>query len=296
MKQFLASIAIFVALHPGITAQNQVPQFQTQTIMAQLTNPELDEISGIDESTRYPNHYWIHNDSGDKPRIFLIDSKGQIVMAVYLKDYLARDWEDITVGPGPDSTKSYVYIGDIGDNNAAYPYKYIYRLPEPNIDTAQYGQKLYVSADRITFQCDNGRRDTETLMIDPLTKDLYIVSKREDWVNVYELPYPQSTTDTLSAELETAILYSHIVGGDISNDGSEIILKSYNKIFYWKRHKGESIAETMQQSPTEIPYIPEPQGEGICWTHNGDILTVSEAKRDENGKTILPPIYIFKRK
>ena len=51
-----------------------------------------------------------------------------------------RDWEDIAVGPGPDASKSYVYVADIGDNEGQYQYKYIYRFEEPVLNKTQVGE------------------------------------------------------------------------------------------------------------------------------------------------------------
>jgi hypothetical protein len=41
-----------------------------------------------------------------------------------------RDCEDIAVGPGPVKGKSYVYDGDIGDNDSKRKYITVYRIEE----------------------------------------------------------------------------------------------------------------------------------------------------------------------
>ncbi len=48
----------------------------------------------------------------------------------------ARDWEDISIGPGPQRGKSYLYIGDIGDNNEARSEIVVYRVAEPTLTAA----------------------------------------------------------------------------------------------------------------------------------------------------------------
>jgi hypothetical protein len=41
------------------------------------------------------------------------------------------------------------------------------------------------------FQYPDGSRDAETLLLDPLTKDIYVISKREfEDIRVYRAPYP----------------------------------------------------------------------------------------------------------
>ncbi|MGX7835780.1 hypothetical protein ACWKSR_11580, partial [Campylobacter fetus subsp. venerealis] len=72
----------------------------------------------------------IHNDSGGEAAVYLIDMLGNTVGKVELLETKNRDWEDIAVGPGPDG-QSYIYIGEIGDNNAVHKDISIYRIPEP---------------------------------------------------------------------------------------------------------------------------------------------------------------------
>jgi hypothetical protein len=80
------------------------------------------------------------------------------------------------------------------------------------------------------------------------------------------------------------------VAGDISiND--EILLKTYDNIYYWKRQQGESIYQTLAKQPKILPYKPEPQGESITWKTDGNgYFTLSE----RNG-AIIPDLLFYKR-
>ncbi|NJM26814.1 MAG: hypothetical protein HC859_16435 [Bacteroidia bacterium] len=102
-------------------------------------------------------------------------------------------------GPGPGE-KTYIYVGEIGDNAAKFDYKYIYRLEEPKLDLSSPVEVDVTTIDSIKFQLPDGKRDTEAIMVDPLTKDLYVFSKREkEEIHVYVLPFPQSTTTLVTA-------------------------------------------------------------------------------------------------
>jgi hypothetical protein len=96
-----------------------------------IVDIKLEEASGLVASAAHPGYFWTHNDSGNGAELFLIDSTANIAATMPLAAVRNRDWEDITLGPGPDPDKTYVYVGDIGDNKAQYPYKIIYRLEEP---------------------------------------------------------------------------------------------------------------------------------------------------------------------
>ena len=260
----------------------------------------LDEISGMAASVKNPGCFWVHNDSGDEARIFLINTEGQIVCTVTMDtDYYYtdnRDWEDIAVGPGPTDGETYIYIGEIGDLNKKYSEKYIFRIIEPEINTGTLNSRLRIGKDdisTITFDYEDGSRDAEILMIDPLTKDLFIVTKREERVQIYELSYPQNYDEKVILTKSPVTLPFRLAnGGDISADGKEILIKNLKNVYYWKRKEGESIHDALSRPGEKLPYIEEPQGEAIAWFRDGSAyLTVSEKKDG-----ITPVIYKYIRR
>jgi hypothetical protein len=256
-----------------------------------IEGKKMQEASGLAASISNPGMLWTHNDSGNDAEIFLIDKTGKLKSTVSLPDLKNRDWEDIVAGPGPEENKSYIYIGEIGDNNAVYAHKFVYRIEEPTL--TKDADTVLHAADAITFRLPDGARDTEAMMIDPQTKDLYIFSKREANVNLYKLPYPQSTTETITAErIVKNLPFTLIVAADMSKDGSEILIKNYNNVYYWKREKGETIEAVIRRTPAVLPYAAEPQGESITFDREGTgYYTLSEQK-----KKALQNLYFYKRK
>jgi len=257
----------------------------------------LDEISGMAASVKNPGGYWVHNDSGDEARIFLIDASGYLLCTVNIDTDFTdnRDWEDICVGPGPVEGETYIYIADIGDLDKKYDNKFIFRISEPEIDMETRGQKKKIPRDSvstITFDYKYGPRDAEILMIDPLTRDLYIVTKREKKVQVYPIPYPQNYEEKIIITKSTVFLPFRLAnGGDISPDGKEILIKNLDTVYYWNLQEGETILDALAREGTRLPYTREPQGEAIAWMRDGSgYLTVSEEKND-----ITPKIYLYKR-
>ncbi|MEJ2052669.1 MAG: hypothetical protein P8X42_02000 [Calditrichaceae bacterium] len=243
-----------------------------------IESDKINEASGIDQSWLNDNVFWLHNDSGNEAQIFAIDERGKNLGRFKLANIKNRDWEDIAVGPGPIDGQSYIYIGEIGDNRAEYEDKYIYRVKEPVIDSTHTPYNAIIeNIDIISFIYPDGPRDAETVMIDPLTKDIIIVSKREENVHVYSLAYPQPMDSVIIAQRITILPITQVTGGDISNTGDKIVLKNYEKIYYWTRKSGETLADAFSKEPQLLPYIPEPQGEAICWDKEGkDYFTVSE--------------------
>jgi hypothetical protein len=206
-----------------------------------------------------------------------------------LKGARVRNWEDIAIGPGPDPNIDYLYVGDIGDNNAKKKRITIYRVPEPAVDVNQspIGAVLD-NVEAIELQYPAGPRNAETLMLDPLTKDLYIVSK-ETATKVYRAPYPQSTSELTMLELVATIPWGTATGGDISPDGTLIVVRGYFAASLWVRDKEAAVKDVFAGRECPVPLILEKQGEAICFDANGSgYFTTSEGTRQ--------PIYYFPRK
>ena len=152
---------------------------------------------------------------------------------------------------------------------------------------------LSEKVETITFRYIDGNRDAETLMIDSQTKDIYIVSKREERVQVYLLEYPQTLTDTLVVPVVQTLPYTRVTAGDISADGTEILLKTLNSIYYWKRNSTETISDALGRQAEYLPYFLEPQGEAIAWLKDGSgYITVSEM----SNANVIPILYFYRRK
>lgn len=283
-------IVLFFAAH----ARHQFVQSQID-IAGKLQRKDMDEISGIAASGINKDLYYVHNDSGDTSRLFAILPTGEVKSTIYFKGDPSerlgvRDCEDIAVGPGPIKGKSYVYLGDIGDNNASRKYLTVYRMEEKK-SWATDSLASTIAAP-INLKYPDGPKDAETLMIDPIEKLMYIVSKREDTVSVYTTPLSYKTNDTLVLTKRCKLffkgfrLFKWITAGDISKDGQQVLIKSYSKVYYWKRQNNEPIWKTIQRAPRILPYQEERQGEAIGFTPDGKgYYTTSEG--------VYAPIYYY---
>ncbi len=272
---------------------DQNAPFEKGRSVGVLEGGYLKEVSGIVASRRYPGYYWAHNDSGGEPAIYLIDSLGGKVAQVKIEGLKNRDWEDIAIGPGEKGKHSRLYIAETGDNRAIYGTYYIYSFEEPGVDLKNRTQRLFVDDyTTFTYQYPDGDRDAETLMVDPLTSDFYIVSKRERHVHVYVWPASKHTHTTFTLEKAGTIPFHEVVGGEISYNGTELLMKNYLSVFYWEREPGEAWADVLQKNPIVLPYHPEAQGEAIAFTHDGSAyVTLSEA----DNYTGIQHLYLYKR-
>lgn len=268
------------------------PIFEQAKVMGGIENKNLEEISGIVVSRNNPNLIWAHNDSGDKSILYLLDFNGKEKGSFLIKNARNRDWEDIAIGPGPEKNINYIYVADIGDNKANHDIKYIYRFKEPALDNISFPASSSIKdIETISFRYPDGNRDAETIIVDPLTLDIYIVSKNEAAVNIYLASYPQSISEVITLEHIGIIDIQQAVAGDISSDGNEILIKTYSDIYYWVRTDNEPIERALKRTPKRLPYLIESQGESIAWRVDGSgYFTISEKVGDE-----IPKVYYYRR-
>ena len=243
---------------------------------ATVKSIELNEISGLVVTKN--NTIYVHNDSGDTTRFFAINSHGDLFGTYYFQGDPKRkllgilDCEDIAYGPGPDNGKNYIYLGDIGDNSSLRPYISVYRIPEPD-----KAGKVKVSRELVHLKYPNRPQDAEAMMVDPISKELIIVSKRQDTVGIYSTSLSFKDGDTVKLQKRGSLYLpvrlvpssKYVVSGDISADGKQILLKTYQNVYYWQRQGNEPINQTLLRKPIELPYVRERQGEAIGFTPDG---------------------------
>jgi hypothetical protein len=259
--------------------------YQKQMAMGKLQNKDLKEASGIVASYSFAGYFWSHNDSGGKAILYLIDSLGGGKLEFKIEDATNRDWEDIAIFKDSSTQRSTIIIGDIGDNSANHKACSLLFIEEPNKFPNQ-DQTLTVYK-KVVFEYPNGSRDAEALMIDPITKDIFIVSKKEKKVSMYRIPYPHVTSSIVIAEKVLTLPIRNITAGDIAPDGSAILLKNYDAIYYYVREGTESIMDAMRKTPLKLDYTREPQGEAICFARDGKSFYTLSEKSSKNKHPVL---------
>lgn len=254
-----------------------------------LETDQVAEASGIVASRQNAGVLWVHNDSGDSARLFAIATDAKLLGICAIQGASARDWEDVAIGPGPEPDEHCLYIGDIGDNLGVRPSVRVYRVREPQVDaTRPFGWMSVGPVETIELTYPDGARDAETLLLDPQTRDLYIISKREFFNRVYRAGYPQSTTARTKLERVTTLPWGFAVAGDVSPDGGEVIVRGPYNASIWRRPAGQPLWRAFQQKPVGIPLMGEPQGEGIAFDAKGQgYYTIGEMSA--------PPLFYFAR-
>lgn len=260
---------------------------------------QLDEASGMVQMMSWSNGVWLINDSGDGPKLYAVNRKtGKTVCSLLFSSLNAVDWEDLSIYTD-SSGDSWLYVGDIGDNQAQRTSVQVYRFKEPKLEELDTlsGQQTWSPIQLSTWNIvyPGGSRDAEALFVDPLTGQPWIITKRTSRAMVYSLPIISSNIGIDTAVFEGSLPFQLLTSADskIFNNGEcPILMRNYNALWIWNRTESESIPIALSRTPLVLPYsVVEPQGESICFLGNGDIAVVSERV-----DSTLPVIYTYRLK
>jgi hypothetical protein len=273
------------------TQQQPSPYGPPQTI-ATLKDPSITESSGIVASRTTPGAYWTHNDSGDGPFLYSFDARGNSLGVFRVAGAQARDWEDLSIGPGPQRGKSYLYIGDIGDNETRRSEIVVYRILEPvlNATTKPSTKKrphATAMADAIRLRYPDGAHDAESLLVHPTSGNIYVVTKVALLSPVvYEVAAPFDSSQTLTmrrlGEIRVPSLFGGVLtGGTVSPDGRRVAFCDYFSGYelVLPANAGD-FNEIWKQRMTSFDLGKRKQGEGIAYRSDGNaLIATSEGKR-----------------
>jgi hypothetical protein len=239
-------------------------------VAGRIAAPEATELSGLVFSPTQKGVLWAHNDSGDRARLFALRTDGSLIASLDVPGAEAVDWEDIAVGPGDT-----LLVGDIGDNKSARSSVSVWRVPEPRLAD---GPAATAPATRLSMTYPDGAHDAETLLADPKTGEVVVVTKRIDGrAGVYAASVDAPSlrhTGTL------ALGFGGLAtGGDVSADGRVIAIRTYTALYVWARKPGASIAATLKRAPCvgSAQLVREGQGESLALARDGQsFYTVPE--------------------
>ncbi|MFE2427351.1 hypothetical protein ACFXJ5_11440 [Streptomyces sp. NPDC059373] len=233
-----------------------------------ITDSRIKESSGLAASHLHKGIYWTHNDSGDGPYIYAVDSAtGKTVATVTMRGVgTPRDVEAISIGPDDQ-----IYVGDIGDNlDGAWDHVWIYRFPEPS-----QLKNMTVTATQYVVRYRDGARNAESLMIDPKTGRAYIISKNENGGGLYVGPQKLSASG-VNIFRRIADIPLWATDAAFSPDGTRLAVRGYfgGLMYRWSGGAPHKIGDL------DVPI--QQQGESVSFTPDGRALMYGSEGKDSD--------------
>ena len=279
MALFFSTCVSIDAACPGCS------NFVSGVSAGQIGFSALIEASGLAASRRNYSVLWTHND-GARNTIYAVDSSAGLLASFALTDSVF-DMEDVAVGPGPTNGVSYLYLGDIGGSNLSGDVRsvvQVLRIPEPSVELDWAGSPrsfTFTGVNTFFLRYPDGSYDAETLMVDPLTADVWIATKQSSSTRLYRINLNAATPgQTLNLQFVRTVPFSQPSAGDISPDGTLIVLRREDAARLWPRCDGEAISVALGRAGIAAPVIGtpiEPNGEAIAFlADNTGYMTISE--------------------
>ncbi len=206
------------------------------------------------------------NDSGDDAVVYGVDAAtGRTTTRTTYADAVT-DVE--ALAPGAHGT---VWSGDIGDNRADRDDVSVYRVRPTG--GARPGQRY-----RLAYP--DGPRDAETLLVQPRTQRVFVVSKSVFGGTVYAAPRRLRTGDRPNRLTAFARVPGLVTDGAFWPDGRHVVLRTYDSA---------TVYTFPGFQPTGTVRLPaQPQGEGISVGVDGRVLVSSEGLHAEVLRVRLP--------
>jgi hypothetical protein len=268
--------AVVASPAPQAEAQGPPMPFEPPRAVTTVQARGLEESSGLAPSALQPGTWWTLNDSGNPSELFHFDLEGRLLGRHPAPGLDNRDWEDLAAGPCPGSDRPCLYIADIGDNKRQYDQVAVHAVREPTGDEPAQ----HVATWRARYP--SGARNAESLLRDPLTGLLYLVTKdKSGRSEVYRFPAePSEALGTLAPVARITLEGSgwsalSATGADWSPDGQRVILRTYQVAWEWDVHPDDREAH-WSEPPRRAWLAAEDQGEAVAYTPDGSLLTTSE--------------------
>jgi hypothetical protein len=246
---------------------------------ASIAFPAIKEASGLVKSRLWKDVFWIHNDSGDEPRIFPIRKHGRIIKPAWMKNYggiripdaVNVDWESITT-----DEKGNLYIGDIGNNSSTRRDLCIYVVEEPypyqTVITNTRKRISYYYPDQKKIPSKKNNYDAEAMFWK--NGKLYILTKHrsDTCTTLYRLDSMNSLEKNPATLVSEFDIQGQVSGADISLDGMKLAVLTYGAVWIFEINE-----ESDNYFNGKVSWLPikVKHCEAICWDAN-ELIFVSE--------------------
>lgn len=261
---------------------------ETLSYQALITDERVAEISGLAASHQHPGVIWTHNDSGDAARLYALGDDGAVRATLRLRGARNVDWEDLALQRLDGG--NLLLIADTGDNGGLRKELAIYAVEEP----AELVDARPRIAWRMRFRWPDGARDCEAMAVDPVSGEIYLISKKRVPPEVFRLParprgdrieiaervghlagIEQPSAEDLQRNPVYGRYRSQVTAADIAADGLRFAVLNYRRAMVYTRRPGQDWGTALQRAPEVLEYSWLPQAEALGFSHDGRSILIA---------------------
>ena len=258
------------------------PQFRSEL------PEEVHESSGL---FFHNGRLWTHNDSGDKPILYALDTATfEVVQRVTLANAKNKDWEDVC------TDGETVFVGDFGNNKGSRKKLRIYTfplsaLPDEGDATVQVDTIVFRFADQTNFEKRKHDHDFDCEAIFVTEDHLYMLSKgwETSTTRLYRL---SKTPGNQVAEVVNGFdSQGLITGADYDRENGVLAIVGYVKTiwmpFMYLIFDFDEAGERLSHRRFEMPQLAGAQTEGICFFDEGRCYVSAETSSSMTSRVFM---------
>ena len=260
----------------------------------------LRESSGLAVSRTQPGVLWSHNDSGDGPNLYAIDSSGRLLAIITVANAANIDWEDMASGPCPASllaktTSRCLYLADTGDNDRVRKELTVYVVVEPLVARVDPMPSTVV-AQSFRYRYPDGPDDCEAIAVLPNGDVMFVSKGRSGTIDFFGMTAGRVASALTSGEMLTAEHWGNtgirpdgaigrlVTGAAVSPDGMTLAVRTYTEVFFYGAvQDGREPVRWRDLGRPCFLGDAEPQGEAIDYLDDRTLLLTSETARGRPG-------------
>ncbi len=247
---------------------------------------KLKEVSGVQYDAK-ENAFWMLNDSGNKPSVYLVSKEGKIQkeLKVQAKNI---DWEDLT-----QDKKRNLYIGDFGNNQNKRKDLTILKINLKDLSSkdkviTEKIEFLYPEQTKFPPKKENRYFDTEAFF--EWEGNFYIFTKSRVKSSygrtfLYQVPNKAGTYKAkLLSQFETTgnSWNCSITGADISRDGKKVALITHQAVWVFYNFTGNDF---FSGEVKEYPFDYISQKESVTFISDS-LLSIADEENKNSGRNL----------
>lgn len=263
----------------------------------------IGEMSGI---VRNPldGSFWVHNDSGDEPRLFALNAEGKIQIpdslgedfhgeeteagkepwpGVFIENAANQDWEDVT------SDGVNLYIADMGNNRNVRRDLGIYVVPWESLSDTQTANAIRFIPVHYPGQADFPPRerhfDSESLFF--ADGSLYAITKHREpfpnqrmqpGANLYRLDSQSESESNALTLIDHHPELTAATAAELSPDGDTLAVLSYTAVWLFERPAEGDAWLSAPSSRLPLNVNDARQVEAVAWLDAKTLIVTSEQR------------------